>query len=95
MQQLIIAKTGFGILYAIWPEIRSDLIYSSQGLYRAKQHTDAFPALTVPFFLNTADNLDNFSTVESGFGCSSVSRRSSPTINQSINQSIYSSQPNT
>jgi len=45
------------------------------------ENTDAFPALIVPFFLNTGGSFDNFSTVVSGFGCSSVSMRTSPTAN--------------
>jgi len=47
-----------------------------------KQHTDAFPALTVPFFLNTGGRVDNTSIDESGLGCSSVSMTTSPATNQ-------------
>jgi len=49
------------------------------------QHTDAFPASTVPFFLNTVGSFDNISTVVSGFGCSSVSITTSPRAKQMNN----------
>ena len=42
--------------------------------------TEALPASIVPFFLNTGGSFARVSTVDSGFGCSSVSTTTSPGV---------------
>ena len=60
------------------------------SLHTLPEPTEAFPAVTVPFFLKTGGSFANPSIVVLGFGCSSTSNITSPFLDFKVTGAISS-----